>query len=79
MKPTHLIFAAAALSSVLPSAAAERYSLWPRRPAEIEQARQLIREHRPEEAARLLLPLVGLDGIAGREARSLVEIGRAHV
>lgn len=72
MKPTHLIFAAAALSSVLPSAAAERYSLWPRRPAEIEQARQLIREHRPEEAARLLLPLVGLDGIAGREARSLV-------
>lgn len=68
----HLIFTAAALFSLLPSVAAERYSLWPRRPAEIEQARLLIREHRQDEAVRLLIPLVGLDGIAGREARSMV-------
>lgn len=72
MKSTHLIFAAAALSSALCADAAERYSLWPRRPAEIEQARQLIKERRPEEAVRLLLPLVDREGIAGREARQLV-------
>lgn len=72
MKPTLSIFAAAALFSLLPSAAAECYSLWPRRPAEIGQARQLIKERRPADALRLLLPLVDLDGIAGREARRLV-------
>ena len=77
MKSTHLIFAAAALFSLLPSAAAERYSLWPRRPAEIEQARQLLKERRPEDALLLLLPLVDLEGIAGREARRLVGAANA--
>ena len=72
MKSMHLIFAAAALSSAFCATAAERYSLWLRRPAEIEQARQLIKERRPEEAVRLLMPLVGREGIAGREARQLV-------
>ena len=76
MKSTYSIFAAAALCSTL-CAAAERYSLWPRRPAEIEQARQLLHERRAEEAARLLLPLVDREGIAGREARKLM--GAANV
>lgn len=79
MKSTLLIFTAAALSSALCATAAERYSLWPRRPAEIEQARQLIKERRPDEAVRLLLPLVGLEGIAGREARQLVGVVNAPV
>ena len=72
MKSTHLIFAAAALFSACWASAAERYSLWPRRPAEIEQARQLLRERRAEEAVNLLLPHMDKEGIAGREARQLM-------
>lgn len=75
MKLTRLTFIAAVLySSVCPAVAAERYSLWPRRPAEIEQARQLLKAHRAAEAVNLLLPLVGMEGIAGREARQLVGV-----
>ncbi len=73
MKSTFLIFAAAACSSLLPLAADEvNYSLWPRRPAELEQARQLVRTHKYEEAVALLRPFVGDKGIAGREARQIV-------
>ncbi len=70
MKSTSLIFAAAAFCSLL-APAAENYSLWPRRPAELEQARRLVREQKGAEAVALLAPFVGERGIAGREARQL--------
>ncbi len=73
MKSTSLIFAAAAFCSLLPGAvwAEENYSLWPRRPAELEQARVLVREQKSDEAVALLRPFVGERGIAGREARQI--------
>ena len=78
MKSTHLIFAAAALYSALcPASAAERYSLWPRRPAELEQARRLLKEHKAQEAVQILQPLMDKEGIAGREARQIA--GAANV
>lgn len=78
MKSTLSIFAAAALfSSVCTAVAAERYSLWPRRPAELEQARRLLKEHKGEDAARILQPLVDQDGIAGRESRQMVGAANA--
>ncbi len=70
MKSTFLIFAAAASCNLLPLAAEEaNYSLWPRRPAELEQARELVRGQKYDEAVALLRPFVGDQGIAGREAR----------
>lgn len=72
MKSTLLIFAAAALYSAQGAAcAAERYSLWPHRPAELEQARRLLKEHKAEEALQLLQPLMAKEGVAGREARQI--------
>ncbi len=72
MKLTSLIFAAAGFCSLLPAlTAAENYSLWPRRPAELEQARRLACEQKVDEAVALLAPFVGERGIAGREARQL--------
>ncbi len=74
MKSTSLIFAAAAFCSLLPGLAVaeeEDYSLWPRRPAELEQARALVREQKGEEAIALLRPFVGERGVAGREARQI--------
>ncbi len=80
MKSTSLIFAAAVFCNLLLAAAAEEnYSLWPRRPAELEQARQLVREQKYDEAVSLLRPFVAEDGIAGREARQIaasVNVGR---
>ncbi len=73
MKSTSLIFAAAAFCSLLPALQAEEnYSLWPRRPAELEQARNMVRAQKYEEAVTLLRPFVGDVGIAGREARRIV-------
>ncbi len=73
MKSTSLIFAAAAFCSLLPNVALaeENYSLWPRRPAELEQARALVREQKNEEAVALLRPFVVERGVAGREARQI--------
>ncbi len=72
MKSTSLIFVAAGFCSLLAmSPAAENYSLWPRRPAELEQARRLAREQKVDEAIALLAPFVSERGIAGREARQL--------
>lgn len=51
--------------------AAENYSLWPRRPAELEQARRLVREQKGAEAVHLLQPFIQDNGIAGREARQI--------
>lgn len=47
------------------------YSLWPRRPAELEQARILMKEQKFAEAVALLQPFVAEKGIAGREARQI--------
>lgn len=52
--------------------AADNYSLWPRRPAELEQARHLVREQKLMEAVALLEPFVQESGIAGREARQIM-------
>lgn len=51
--------------------AADNYSLWPRRPAELEQARRLVREQKGAEAVHLLQPFIKDSGIAGREARQI--------
>ncbi len=73
MKSTSLIFAAVAFCSLLPglAGAEENYSLWPRRPAELEQARALVREQKYDEAVALLRPFVSERGVAGREARQI--------
>lgn len=54
-----------------PLLAADNYSLWPRRPAELEQARRLLREQKGAEAVHLLQPFIHDNGIAGREARQI--------
>lgn len=78
MKSIYSIFAAAVFSSlVLCSDAAENYSLWPRRPDELEQARRLMQEQKGGEAVLLLQPFLTDRGIAGREARQIC--GRVNV
>ncbi len=73
MKSTYLIFAAAGFCSLLPTLpAADNYSLWPRRPAELEQARLLVREQKHEDAVALLTPFISARGVAGREARQII-------
>ncbi len=47
------------------------YSLWPRRPEELERARKLVSEQKLDEAVELLQPFVKEKGIAGREARQI--------
>lgn len=78
MKLTYLIFGVAGLfSCMLPAAAADNFSLWPRRPDELEQARRLMQEQKGGEAVLLLQPYVTDEGIAGREARQIC--GRVNV
>lgn len=78
MKLIFLIFVAAGLFSQLsPAAAADNFSLWPRRPEELEQARRLMQEQKGGEAVLLLQPYVSEEGIAGREARQIC--GRVNV
>ena len=50
----------------------ENYSLWPRRPAELEQAQALIRKHDYDQAIRLLTPFLYKNSLSGHEARQLV-------
>lgn len=72
MTSTFLTISAAVCFSLAAMArAAENYSLWPRRPVELEQARRLVRENKPIEVVELLAPFVGEQGIAGREARQI--------
>lgn len=72
MKSISLILSVAAFCNLaLSASAADNYSLWPRRPAELEQARRLVREQKFMEAATLLEPFVSEKGIAGREARQI--------
>lgn len=54
---------------------AENYSLWPRRPAELQQARLLMAEGKGSEAIYLLRPYWRARGVTGQEARRLT----AHV
>lgn len=61
----------------LPSPAQDNYSLWPRRPEELEQARQLISQQKWGEAVYLLQPFICDDGVTGAEARKMV--GRVNV
>lgn len=70
MKSTSLILSATAFFSSL-AAAQENYSLWPRRPAELEQAQRLIRRQDYEQALQLLAPFVHKSGLAGHESRQL--------
>lgn len=75
MKSISLILSAAGFCSALVFAEAAtvvNYSLWPRRPAELEQARALVAEQKGAEAAHLLQPFLKDSGIAGREARQIV-------
>ena len=70
MKSTSLILSAAVFFSAL-AAAQENYSLWPRRPAELEQAQRLIRQQEYDQALALLAPFVHKNGLAGHESRHL--------
>lgn len=56
------------------SAEEEGYSLWPRRPKELESARNLVDEQKYDEAVALLQPFVREGGIAGREARQITGV-----
>ena len=71
MKSTSLILSVAAFFSAH-VAAQENYSLWPRRPAELEQAQRLIRKQEYNEALKLLAPFVHKSGLAGHESRHLM-------
>lgn len=78
MKSIYSIFVAGALFNLVSAGlAAENYSLWPRRPDELEQARRLMQEQKGGEAVLLLQPYVTDSGIAGREARQIC--GRVNV
>lgn len=78
MKSTYSILSVAALFSLgFSSMAADNFSLWPRRPEELEQARQLMAAQKGGEAVLLLQPFVTDEGIAGREARQIC--GRVNV
>lgn len=73
MKSISLIFAVAAFFSLLglELQAAENYSLWPRRPEALAQARSLLQSGSGGEAVLLMRPYVLDQGIAGREARQI--------
>lgn len=49
--------------------AQQNYSLWPRRPDALAKAQILAAEGRVKEAEAELAPLLGADGIVGKEAR----------
>lgn len=73
MKSIFLTLSAAVCCSVLlgDEEGPANYSLWPRRPAELAQARRLMAEGKNSEAAYLLRPYWSAEGIVGREARQL--------
>lgn len=78
MKSIFSIFVAVVCCSMCAQVcASDNFSLWPRRPDELEQARRLMQEQKRGEAVLLLQPFVADDGIAGREARQIC--GRVNV
>lgn len=73
MKLMHLILSVAVFcSTCFPLFAQTNYSLWPRRPEELEKARLLLGQQKWGEAAYLLQPFIFDDGVSGREARKIV-------
>ncbi len=72
MKSICLILGIAGFCSALPLVAQDNYSLWPRRPRELEQARHLLSQQKWGEAVYLLQPFVADSGVAGTEARQIV-------
>ena len=73
MKLIFLILSVAAFFNVgiVSIAQAQGYSLWPKRPPEIEQARSFVRAGKGEEAVAVLHPFVTQSGVVGREARKI--------
>ncbi len=73
MKLIFLILSVAAFfnAGVVSTAMAQGYSLWPKRPPEIEQARSLARAGKGEESVAVLQPFVKQPGVVGREARKI--------
>lgn len=80
MKLTSLILSATACcSAIFAVQAQENYSLWPRRPIELEQAQRLYTQGKDDEQVlSLLSPFVNRRGLAGREARHLVGLIRTR-
>lgn len=70
MKSIFLILSVAACFN-LSTVEAQSYSLWPKRPPEIEQARRLVRSKDFDKAVEILRPFVTQQGVVGREARKI--------
>lgn len=70
MKSIFLTLSVAACFN-LSTAEAQSYSLWPKRPPEIEQARRLVRSKDSDKAVEILRPFVAQQGVVGREARKI--------
>lgn len=70
MKSIFLTLSVAACFN-LSTAEAQSYSLWPKRPPEIEQARRLVRSKDSDKAVEILRPFVTQQGVVGREARKI--------
>ncbi len=79
MKLIFSILGATVCCSLFPLAAQENYSLWPRRPDELRQARRLIEDGHTDTALDLLRPFINKTGLAGREARRLVSSVRTRI
>lgn len=73
------ILSVAVCCNLFSAAAQDNYSLWPRRPDELQQARRLISEGRTDAALDLLRPFINRHGLAGREARRLVSSVRTRL
>lgn len=50
----------------------ENYSLWPRRPETLTEARRLMDKGQDADAVKMLQPLVSEGGVVGREAKDLI-------
>lgn len=50
---------------------AQNYSLWPKRPPEIERARALVQNQQFDDAVELMQTYVKAEGVVGREARKI--------
>lgn len=72
MRLISLILSVTVCCSVTLAETQENYSLWPQRPAELEQARRLYAQRRDTQMLTLLQPFIYKRGLAGREARRLV-------
>ncbi len=69
MRLTFSIISVAVFCSI--AMAQENFSLWPRRPAELEQAQRLHRGGKDAQVLKLLSPFLHKRSLAGHEARRL--------